>query len=145
MSNQNTAQRPVDRLTVVVGGNSKELFMSFGLLNELCRLYGDVHAATQVTLNPDLRDVTMISLFSERDENGLIPEGKEVRLAKLEISLDDAERVLNWAADHAIYFFLTALKRAVEAQKQNAALKDLLQVAGVKVESSTTSSSGTKA
>lgn len=124
--------RPADRLTVVVGGEEKRLFMSFGLLNELVRYYGDVHTATQVQLNADLRDVTMISLFSERDEDGLIPEGKEVRLAKLDIGLDDADRAVAWASEHAIYFFVTALKRVVEAQKSNAALKELIEISGIK-------------
>jgi hypothetical protein len=137
--------RPADRIKILLDGQEKTLFMSFGLLNELCRMYGDVHTATQVPLNADLRDVTLITLLSPRDENGMIPEGKEVRLNLLDMPLDDGDKLLSWASEHAIYFFVTALKRVVEAQKSNAALKELIEISGVKLvpEASTTSSSGT--
>ncbi|AJD82913.1 hypothetical protein PJWF_00019 [Achromobacter phage JWF] len=140
-------QRPVDHLTVKVAGEPVKLKMTFGLLNEICRHYGDVHAATQAPLNAELRDATMVLLFSPRDENGEIPDGKMVRLATLDISLDEAEDAVSWASEHAIYFFVTALKRVVKAQRENAALKDLMKVAGVTLQApgtSTTSSVGTE-
>jgi|GEM_PF-1338766 len=139
------SKRPLDRIQIKVNGETRDLFMSFGLLNELCALIPDAHAATQIALNADLRDVALITVLSPRDENGVIPEDKVFNVKTMDIPLDEADKLLDWVSEHILYFFLNALRRVVAAQKANTALKELVETAKVQLDPSTTSSNGTEA
>lgn len=139
------SKRPLDRIKIMVNGETRDLFMSFGLLNELCALIPDAHAATQIALNADLRDVALITVLSPRDEHGVIPEDRVFNVKTMDIPLDDADKLLDWVSEHILYFFLSALKRVVAAQQANTALKELVETAKIQLDPSTTSSNGTAA
>lgn len=112
-----TKQAPAPRLKVKVNGNRREIFMSFGLLNEICRGVGDLHGAIAIPTNAELRDYSLMVVLSTRDEEGTVTT--PVNLRTLDISIDDADQLLGWISDHATDFFLRTMERVVALQNGN--------------------------
>jgi hypothetical protein len=108
---------PAPRLKVTVNDVQRELFMSFGLLNELCRGVGSVQSAIQIPTDSELRDYTLLATLSERNENGEVDTPINLRL--IDMSLEDAENLLSWASDHCVDFFLRTMERVVKTQEKN--------------------------
>lgn len=122
---------PNPRLTVTVNGEPRELFMSFGLLNELCRGIGDVRSAVQIPLNSELRDYTLLAVLSERNERGEVEDGKAINLRTLNMSIEDAESLLGWVSEHCCDFFLRTMERVVSTQKNQKVRIDALAALGL--------------
>jgi hypothetical protein len=133
---------PNPRITIKVNGTERELFMSFGLLNEICRGVGDFQAAVQIPVDSQLRDYVLLAVLSERKEDGEVE--KAVNLRTLDISVDQVEDLLAWVTEHATDFFLRTMERVVKQQKSNAARMKAL--AALKLpESSTPTPTGSEA
>jgi hypothetical protein len=109
---------PNPRIKVTVNGTSRELFMSFGLLNEICRGVGDMQGAIAIPTNAELRDYALIVVLSERNaETGEVE--KACNLRTLDIPVDEAEELLIWISEHTTDFFLRTMERVVKTQKAN--------------------------
>lgn len=135
---------PDARLSVTVNGEKRELFMSFGLLNELCRGVGNVQSAVQIPVNSELRDYVLLAVLSERDEHGEIAEGKAINLRKLEISIEEAEALLGWVSDHVCDFFLRTMERVVTTQKNQKTRIDALAALGLPQQNSAPTQTGSE-
>jgi hypothetical protein len=114
-----TPAAPAPRLTITVNGAQRELFMSFGLLNEICRGVGDFQAAVQIPVDAQLRDYVLLAVLSERNDQGEI--GVAANLRTLDITVDEVEDMLAWVTAHATDFFLRTMERVVKQQKSNEA------------------------
>ncbi|CAJ3204338.1 hypothetical protein DF044_01980 [Burkholderia contaminans] len=129
MSTTTTRQAPPAKLEVTLAGEKKSLFMSFGLLNELCRGIGDAQGALQVTANSQLRDFALMVVLSDRDEEGNVV--KPINVNRIEMSIEDGERLLDWVAQHATDFFVRTMERIVTGHKDKEnrlkALKELAE------------------
>lgn len=102
-----------------LNGEDREIKMTFGLVNEICRLAGDIDAVPEIAYNPDLREAVLISLLSERNERGEIVG--EISVFNMDADPEDVVNLLDWASEHAVDFFLKALQRAkklVEDRKE---------------------------
>jgi hypothetical protein len=93
-------------ITVEVNGQSVEVKMTFGLLNEMCRLCGDLDGMAMLMLDNDLRVQALKTLLSKRDEKGKVVE--EINIETLDISTDHVLFLLDWAAGHVSDFFIRA-------------------------------------
>lgn len=107
--------RPDDRLVVDYSGGRRELFMSFGLLNELMTFVNDLGVVQIIGLDAELRARVLETVFAKRDENGKVTE--TVSIATLPVSADTVHLVLEWVAGHILDFFLGSLEAAVRAAK----------------------------
>lgn len=107
-----------DRLKIQRKGGAEEhtLFMSFGLLNELCGIVQSPEAVAFITLDPFIRASILKSVLSERDEEGMI--ATEINLNTLDVSVEDVEKVLGWVEDHVMAFFMNALQRLKSVQEK---------------------------
>lgn len=93
-----------------VGDKSIEVFMSYGLLDELARLVGDIEVVPQVMVLDELREPFLVALLSERDENGKITE--KFNFFKSRVRPEDVTKLYEWAAGHLMDFFLQQLETA---------------------------------
>lgn len=106
-----------DKFTIKIDGKERDVKMTFGLLNTLCRRVGDIDGASQITMDQELRDAVLVELLSDRDKAGKITE--EINLAELDVSIDDMVELLDWAGNHVLDFFLKGLERAKALQDRN--------------------------
>lgn len=93
-----------DTFTISLQGNPRTIKMHFGLLNVLCKAVGQIEDAAVMALDNDLREIMLIELLSERDAKGLITEPLVV--FTLDASADEVSRLLGWAQEHILDFFL---------------------------------------
>ena len=98
-----------DTITIMEADKPRELFMSFGLLNELLMIVGDIPDISTIGINPDLRFAVLNSVLAERDGNGLVT--KPLVMFTLRVTTPDIQRLISWVAEHLLNFFLTAIEQ----------------------------------
>ena len=127
---------------VKVNGEDREIFMSFGLLNELTTIVGDPGAVAAITMNPEMRNKVLASALAKRKPSGKIEE--KVDIDDVEITIKDVESLLDWVAGHVMSFFVRSLRKvAAVNEKYEAPLKDLVSsLGGSRGSASATPSSG---
>lgn len=91
-------------LTLEINGKSRDLFMSFGLLNELAVLLGDVDRLVELPINHDLRTTILKSVLSERSKAGKITA--EADLSEIDMDPHDIPKVLTWVSEWVVDFFI---------------------------------------
>jgi len=104
-------------ITVKVDGEDRDIFMSFGLLDTLSRLIGDPSNVAQVHIDLDLRKGVLEALLAERKKSGKVIN--EVDIEETEISIEDAEKLVEWAASHVLNFFIRSLSKVSEMTKKS--------------------------
>ncbi len=131
-----------DTILIKQDGESRELFMSFGLLNELVRLFDSPDRVNTIAADHDLRNQVLKSSLAKRTNTG--KPTHPVDLEDVEISIDDVENVLEWSSAHVLGFFIRSLKKVVTlTQKNQADMEGLASFAtGSPVSTSNTESSG---
>ena len=97
-----------DTLTIIINNEERELFMSFGLLNELTIIVGDPSRVGSITLEPDLREKFLTALYAKRKKSGKIED--TVEYDDLEIALEDVDKSLTWAQEHVLSFFVRSFR-----------------------------------
>lgn len=95
--------------TVTVNGKEVTVKMTFGLLNEMCRVCGEIDGAALLLMDNDLRELALITLLSERDAKGKIK--KQIDVNEIDMDMDEAVDLLDWAGGHVADFFLKAAER----------------------------------
>lgn len=98
-----------DKITVKIDDQDREIFMSFGLLNDLATLTGDPARVAAIPLIADLRMSVLNTVLAPRRKNG--KKEAEIDVTELDISIEDAERLLTWASEHVMSFFVRALQK----------------------------------
>lgn len=102
-----------DVIEVTIGEDTREIFMSYGLLNELSKIAGSPEVIAAVAVDAELRDNMMIAVLAERKKSGKIVTPIE-DLDEVEISYQDAEKLLKWALEHTMGFFMRSLENVAE-------------------------------
>ncbi len=104
---------------VKVDDKEREVFMSFALLNRLAYLIGSVEQLPMIHLDPQIRDVFLVELLSERSKGGKITT--KVDIGDCDVSLEDVQLVLDFASEHVLDFTLGALEKSAALQAKNQA------------------------
>lgn len=117
MANKPTISKPISEATisVMIDKNEREIFMSFGLLDSLSRIIEDPTRIPSISIDPDLRNKVLIATLAERKPSGKILQN--IDLEDTEISIDDVERLIDWAGDHVMSFFIRSLQKTVAVTK----------------------------
>lgn len=100
-----------DHILVTVNEEERDLFMSFGLLNELSKILGDPQQVASVMIDPDLRTEVLSLVLAKRKKSGKLEEA--IDMDDVDISIEDVERVLHWTQEHVISFFVRSLKQVM--------------------------------
>lgn len=102
--------KPAETITIDQDGEKREIFMSFGLLDEVTTLMGDPAQAASVFFSPALRRAVYHALLQPRSKTGKIT--KEVDdIFELDIPVDQMEELLGWGVEHALDFFSRSVSR----------------------------------
>ena len=109
--------QPADRFQIVQDGDDREIFMSFGLLNEITTLMGEPATAASVYFDPALRVAVLLAALHVRSKTGKV-EHQIKSLDELEIAPADMEALLAWEVEHAIAFFARSMERVVKMKGQ---------------------------
>jgi hypothetical protein len=96
-----------DKFTLTKGDITKEVFMSYGLLDRLCRVAGDLEGGALMAIDNDVRAQMLIELLSERDEKGEILNGG-VSPFQIPFTIPQLADLLSWAQEHVFDFFVKA-------------------------------------
>lgn len=107
-----TPQRVSNSMTVTVDGEPREIFMSFNKLNKCAFLVGEVENCQMILSNPQMRGAILPILLAEKGS-------KPVDMDDVEISAEDAQALLEFAAEHVTDFMLGALEKAVVLLEKN--------------------------
>lgn len=114
-----------ETFTLKVNGEDREVFMSFGLLNELTTIVGDPGAIASLTLNPEMRNKVLAAALAKRKKSGKVEE--TIDIDDVDITITDMENVLDWVSGHVMSFFVRSLRKvAAVNEKYEAPLKDLV-------------------
>jgi hypothetical protein len=118
-------ETPNPKLNIKQDGEDREIFMSYGLLNALSIVVGSPELVPSMSLDDELRDVVLKALLAERKVTGKIVK-KVDDIEDIEISIDDVERLLDWAGEHLMGFFVRRLvKSAKHVENHKGLLEDL--------------------
>lgn len=91
-------------LTLEINGKSRDLFMSFGLMNELASMFGDVDRLTELPVNRELRTAVLKSVLAERSKSGKILA--EADLDDIDLDPQDIPTILAWVGGWVVDFFI---------------------------------------
>lgn len=113
-----------DKLSIIVNGEEREIFMSFGLLNHLCNVVGTIENVPLISIDVELRNTILPLTLAERTKSGKLINKELPEVDDFEITVEDGEKLLEWVTDHAGNFFIKALETARRLESNN---KDRLQ------------------
>lgn len=97
-------------LDITLNGEPASLFMSFGLLDKVVNLLGQTSSLVTGAIDPLLRGEILKACLKKRGKTGVIVG--EVILDDIEIAAEDALKVIKWASEHAISFFIQAAEQS---------------------------------
>ena len=92
--------------------------MSFGLMNAITRIIGDVDNVTSLVTDHDARDKILTELLADRSKTGKIIEKFEID--DLPLDYEEVIKLITWSQEHMVDFFmksLTGVKKIVEDNK----------------------------
>ena len=84
--------------------------MSYGLVRSLSKILPSLDHIPALMLNDELRDKVLVALLSDRSNTGKVT--KEADLDESDIAVEEVERVIAWAQEHLLDFFLRSAKNA---------------------------------
>lgn len=111
---------------VKIGSDTRDILMSFGLLSTLCNIVVDPARCPLITIDPILRSEVLSELLAVRKKSGKIITPVE-DVDDIDMSVEDAEGLLNWAAEHVLSFFVRNLKRSNDLLNQHKGTLEALQ------------------
>ena len=110
-----------DKLTVKVFDEQKKLVegevtMTFGLLNELVKLTGDINRIGIIDIEPDLAESVLDCVLAERDARG---KRKDATAGHPDLPREEAAQIFDWVKEHLLGFFLQRLKNTADLMAKN--------------------------
>lgn len=96
--------------TLEIDGASRDVKMTYGLLDAVCRACGDAEGALTLNLDHDLREEVLNILLATRDSQGRITT--PVNVMTMAADPEDIQNLLEWGGTHALDFFLKAAEKA---------------------------------
>lgn len=104
-------------ITLDVNGKSREVFMSMGLLNELCKNIGDVENIGNVVVDDGLREKVIVALLAERSKSGKVVQKFEID--DLDLDPDEVIALVAWATEWVVDFFMKSAEAAKRVMVKN--------------------------
>lgn len=107
-----------DKLTINYEGEDRDLLMSYGLLNELVIIVGSPEVTPTIAVNPLMREDVLKACLAERKPSGKISK-PIADMDDINISIADVEKILEWASEHVLNFFVRSLGRMLRQVEAN--------------------------
>lgn len=110
-----------DKKTFSVGGEQKELFMSYSAINHLAGAVG----GPENLMQPGNRTMALLIMLG-RDNAGAIPE--DVNLEGFGLTVSEGDEIVDWIGEHLQDFMIGQVNRVVDlAAKSSDDLDELLK------------------
>lgn len=105
-----------DVLNVTVGGDTRAIKMTWGMLTLLSSYFTDMGQIENLNLDSGLQNTLINELVAERDEDGVrINSHKNYAL---DMTMEEGKRVSRWMMEHLSNFFISQLQEQIEATKK---------------------------
>jgi hypothetical protein len=102
---------PSELLEITMGDQKREVFMSYGLLNELLILVGSLERVGIIGVDPTLRNDILTCVLTERDANG---KAQPFSFTGIRLSAATVHTIIEWVGSHVIDFFLTQVENTLK-------------------------------
>ena len=113
--------KPVEGLPnkkkITINGEVVEVFMSYGMINQLAQGIGDAETTATLHSSAIARNFILQMLLSKRSDDGQITE--EINVRTLDADVDEINDLLQWAGQHLYNFFLKAMERVIAMEAGN--------------------------
>lgn len=106
---------PPKTITVTANGAEREIKMTYGLLNELVSMVGDIEEIAKFYVDETLRNKALVSVLSERSNTGKITAKADME--EIDIEIEDIDQLLSWVAAHVTGFFIRSLTNLADKMK----------------------------
>ncbi|BAQ50289.1 hypothetical protein [Methylobacterium aquaticum] len=113
-SSTSTEQKAPSRLRVNISGEDRDLFMSFGLLNEVASLVGSPEGVPTLSFNPPTAHALLELVLAKRDKRGNILRDDEEPIVPHDLDPDVGETIIDWAGAHVLDFFIRRFKKSAQ-------------------------------
>lgn len=108
------SKKPDPRLKVTIGDTQRELYMSFGLLNEVASLVGGPDGIPQLSFNPAISTALLELILAERDKRGNLIRPEDESIVPRDLDPEIAEEIIDWAGDHCLDFFVRRFAKSTK-------------------------------
>lgn len=108
MTNTTLPESVSKTIKLIVDGEEREIFMSYGLQNEVLKLIRDTNEIGNAYADTDTRNALIEQVLADRTKSGKITSKKS--FDDYEIDIEEVEKLLAWVVDHATAFFIRAIK-----------------------------------
>ena len=98
---------PEKTLTLKVDDAEREVFMSYGLQDQLLRLVKDTNEIGTLFIDAEVRNAVIEQVLAERTKTGKITTKKA--FDEYDIEIEEVDKILSWVADHITHFFIKVL------------------------------------
>lgn len=112
-----SATQASDKLSVTVNGTDYTLFMSYSVLNRLTRLAGNLEDFNGMFVDPEVQEQVVFECVKRKCKPA-DAKMADLSLEDFEIGVEDADKIVTWAGDHVVDFFLKAFNNAQNASKR---------------------------
>lgn len=114
MNTQKTPAKPEnDFFQLTLGEETREIFMSYGLLSSLVSEIQVIDNITIIPFNTELRTNVLKLLLAERTSTGkLVTPLDQVDPDDFPLTVETVEKLLAWVGEHVMGFFMRSLQQA---------------------------------
>lgn len=117
MTDQVKSATPEKTITFTpVGGEPRDVVMTYGLLNELVSKVADIDQVAKFFVDETTRNDVLTAVLSERSPSGKITT--KITPENLAIELETVDEILSWAAGHVTGFFIRSLTNLAKRMDQ---------------------------
>jgi hypothetical protein len=102
-----------ENLTVTIGSEQKNFFMSAGLLNTLAKMMGTYDNPSALFVDPDMQERVILTVLNGRKAD---PDNDD--LMNYNISIEASQEIIKWAGHHVLSFFTSGLSTAEEVSSK---------------------------
>lgn len=115
---------PSTHLTVTINEESKELFMSAGLVRRLVGLANVIDDITKIYVDAKVQELMIVEVVRPHTPRG--EAIKDYTLDDFEMSDADADLIIDWAGKHIVNFFTKSVQKLQAAVTDNGEIKTLM-------------------
>lgn len=110
--------KPLDRITVNLKDGPREVFMSGGLLRTIVPFYMDMVSVGDIFKEPEIQNHIIVQVLKPRSVRGQPVE--DYTIDDFEMSPDEANILIGWVTEHALFHFIESVTTAHKLGQKNA-------------------------
>lgn len=110
--------KPLDRITTIVNGQPREVFMSGGLLRNIVPYYMEMVSVGDIFKEPEIQNHIVVQMLRPRSVRGQPIEAYTID--DFEMGTEEMNSLIGWATEHALFHFIESVTTAHKLGQKNA-------------------------